>query len=245
MNTRIAAVLLLVCSICFAQAAPARPKNPATHPTEAQLHSAIKHAATLLKAENLDVEMYDAQKVGVARPLVAARLSRDGIACLVFYNRKPEGGLTQFFATIAPNDLPVLLTSIAMHEATHCIEQREAYVRNRFDKVLPPGSAGGSATVKVYVWAVKNGSPETWGEALADIVSLLYLKQATPERWLLLAKGIADMRRDLARKWPEHDTSPWLHKLIASDAEADADAIVNQSLFDTAFRLRRQYRPGG
>ena len=244
MKTFIAAMLLLVCGICSAQGAPGgRTKNPATYPTEVQLRTAIKNAAKLLKAEHLDVEIFDAQKVGLARPLVASRLSRDGAACLVFYNTKPEDGLTQFFATIAANDLPLLLTAIAMHEATHCVEQREAYVRNRFDKVLPPGSGSDSATAKGYLWAVNNGSLETWGEALADIVSLLYLKQAAPERWLPLATGIAGMRRDLASKWPEHDTSPWLHQIIAADA--DTDAIMNQNLFETAFQLRRKYRPGG
>ena len=96
-------------------------------------------------------------------------------------------------------------------------------------------------TVQGYMGAVKSGALQTWGEALADIVSLLYLKQATPDHWQELAKGVAGMRRDLARKWPGHDTSAWLYEIIA----ADANAPPNRGLFETAFQLRRQYRPGG
>jgi hypothetical protein len=227
-----AAFALLCCS--YASAAP--------YPTEGQLRAAIENAAKLVKAEGLELEIRDAQTVGLARPLLAARLSFESGVCVVFYNTKPEDGLTQYFETIASNDLPVLLTSMAMHEATHCVEEREAYVRKRFDKILPPGFRRDSATVQGYMGAVKSGALETWGEALADIASLLYLKQAAPDHWLELARGVAGMRRDLARKWPEHDTSPWLYKMIV--AGAGANAFVNQSLFETAFQLRRQYRPG-
>lgn len=244
MKTCIAAVLLLVCGMCFSQApSEVRPPNSAAYPTEDQLRAAIEHAAKLTQAEGLDLRMFDAQKFGVKQPLLAAQLNLDSGACLVYYNTKPEDGLTQYFETIAASDLPLLLNAMAMHEATHCIEQREAYVLQRFDKILPPELRSDSATVQGYVRAVKSGALETWGEALADIASLLYLKQAAPDRWVELARGVAGMRRDLAGKWPEHDTSPWLYKIIAADA--DADAMVNQSLFETAFQLRRQYRPGG
>jgi hypothetical protein len=134
----------------------------------------------------------------------------------------------------------VLLIAMATHEIAHCIEHREAYVRKHFDKILPPGYKSDNLTVQGYMGAVDSGALDTWREALADIASLLYLKQAAPNRWLKLAKGVARMRHNLARKWPEHDTSPWLFKIIA----ADADAPLNQSLFETAFHLRRQYRPG-
>jgi hypothetical protein len=243
MKACIAAVLLLVCGVSFSGEPPSggRYLNPAAYPTQAQLRAAIDNAARLLKAESLDVEMFDAQKVGRVQPLLAAGLNLETGACLIFYNTKPEDGLTQFFETIAEKDLPVMLNAMAMHEAAHCIEQREAYVRKRYDKILPPEFGRDSATVNGYVRAVKSGALETWGEALADIASLLYLKQAAPARWKELAKGVAGMRHSLARKWPEHDTSPWLYKFIA----ADADAGANQGLFETAFELRRQYRPGG
>jgi hypothetical protein len=227
------AFVLLCCS--YASAAP--------YPTEGQLRTAIENAATLAKAEDLDVEIFDAQKVGMAQPLLAARLSAETGTCQVFYNTKPEDGLTEYFETVDTNDLPVLLIALATHEVAHCIEYREAYVRKRFDKILPPGFRSDNATVQGYMGAVKSGALDTWGEALADIASLLYLKQATPNHWLELAQGVAGMRRDLARKWPEHDTSPWLYKIIA--AGADANAPLNRSLFETAFQLRRQYRPGG
>ncbi len=220
--------------------APAAP-----YPTEAQLRASIENAAKLVQAEGLDLERLDAQEVGLARPLLAARLNLKSGSCLVFYNAKPEDGLIQFFETIAERDLPVLLTAMAMHEATHCIEQREAYVRKRFDKILPPGFKRDNATVQGYVRAVESGALERWGEALADIVSLLYLRQAAPDRWLELAKGVAGMRRDLARKWPAHDTSHWLYRIIAAEEDADAGAITGQSLFETAFQLRRKFRPRG
>ena len=51
------------------------------------------------------------------------------MVCLIFYNTKPADGLNQFFDSIDQNDLPVMLTAMAVHEASHCIEQREAYVR--------------------------------------------------------------------------------------------------------------------
>jgi hypothetical protein len=215
----------------------------APYPTEGQLRTAIESAAKLAKAEGLDLELFDAQKAGMTRPLLAARLNLESGACLVFYNTKPEDGLTQYFETIAASDLPVLLIAMAMHEVAHCIEEREAYVHKRFYKILPPGYRRSSATVQGYLSALKSGALNTWAEALADIASLLYLKQAVPDRWVELAKGVAGMRRDLARKWPEHDTSPWLYKLIAADASADTAA--NRNLFETAFQLRWQYRPGG
>ena len=242
MKTCIAAALLLVCGICFSQGPPiGKPGNPTAYPTQGQLRTAIENAATLAQAEGLDVEIFDAQKVGMTQPLLAARLSVKTGACQIFYNTKPEGGLTQYFETIAANDLPVLLTAMAVHEVAHCIEYREAYVRKRFDKILPPGFRSDSMTVQGYMGAVKSGTLETWGEALADIASVLYLKQATPNHWLELAKGVAGMRHDLARKWPGHDTSPWLYNIIA----AGANVPRNQSLFETAFQLRRQYRPRG
>jgi hypothetical protein len=211
------------------------------YPTEDQLRTAIEIAAKQLQAEGLSLKMFDAQTVGKAQPLLAAGLNLDSGACLIFYNTKPEDGLTQYFETISETDLPLLLNSMAMHEVAHCVEQREAYVHKRFDKILPPGFGSDTATFNGYVQAVKSGALETWGEALADITSLLYLKQAAPDHWVELAKGVAGMRHTLAYKWPEHDTSPWLYKFIATDAEATA----NQSLFETAFQLRRQFRPGG
>ncbi len=242
MKTCIAAVLLLVCGVCFSQVPSiGRLENLAGYPTEHQLRAAIENAAMLAKTEGLEVEIFDAQKVGMAQPLLAAGLDVENGTCKLFYNTKPEDGLTQYFKTIRANDLPVLLIAMATHEIAHCIEQREAYIRQRFDKILPPGFSSDSMTVQGYMGAVKSGTLETWGEALADIASLLYLKQATPNHWLELAKGVAKMRGELARKWPEHDTSPWLYKIIA----AGADAPLNQSLFENAFELRRKYRPGG
>jgi len=45
------------------------------------------------------------------------------------------------------------------------------------------------------------------------------------------------MRQGLAGKWPEHDTSPWLYRIIS----ADVSQAANQSLFETALQLRNQY----
>ena len=86
---------------------------------------------------------------------------------------------------------------------------------------------------------VKSGAVETWGEALADISSLLYLKQNVPGLWLNLGRRISAMRRALAAKWPEHDTSVWLDRLIS----ADPTTPDNVSLFDAAFQYRKQFQP--
>ena len=212
----------------------------APYPTEDQFRLAIGEAAAMLKSEALELEVFDARKEGVTQPLLAAGLSITTGACLIFYNTDPEDGLNQFFDAIDQKDLPVMLNALAVHEATHCIEQREAYVRKRFGKVLPPDIKSENVTIQGYLSVVQSGALVTWGEALADIASVLYLQRAVPGQWVQLAKGIAAMRHDLAWKWPEHDTSAWLHKVIAADTGADA----GQSVFETAFALRMQYRPG-
>jgi hypothetical protein len=211
----------------------------APYPTEDQLRVAIQEVAGMLKTEGLELEVLDAKKEGMALPLMAAGLSLQSGVCIAFYNAEPEDGLIQFFAAVDKKELPVVLNALAVHEASHCVEQREAYVRKHFDKVLPPDFKRDHVTVQGYLSAVKSGALETWGEALADIASVLYLKRAAPGRWAHLASSIAAMRHDLAWKWPEHDTSVWLHKIIS----ADIGEVADQSLFETAFELRARYRP--
>lgn len=226
----LAALALLGC--IHAHAAP--------YPTEDQLRTAIGEVAGMLKSEGLELEILDARKEGLTQPLMAAGLSLPSGVCLVFYNTKPEDGLSQFFDATDQKDLPVMLTAMAVHEASHCIEQREAFVRKRFDKVLPPDFKRDNMTIQGYLSAVKSGALVTWSEAWADIASVLYLKRAVPGQWEHLSNRIAAMRHDLAWKWPEHDTSAWLHQIIA----ADSGETANQSLFETAFQLRTRYLPG-
>ncbi|MCY7386664.1 MAG: hypothetical protein LH481_01135, partial [Burkholderiales bacterium] len=172
-------------------------------------------------------------------PLMAAGLRLGDGVCVVYYNDSPEEGLIQFFEPVTAADLPIWLNSIAAHEVTYCIEQREAYIRRRFEVVLPPGIRHENATVQGYYSVVKSGAVETWGEVLADIVSVLYFRQTVPERWEQFATKLAAMRSDQARRWPEHNTSAWLQKLIASGAERPA----HLGLFEAAFQLRRQLQP--
>lgn len=227
----IAALALLLCS----------PASAVPYPTEDQLRAAIGEVAGMLKSEGIELEILDARKEGLTRPLMAAGLNQATGVCLVFYNTRPEDGLNQFFDSLDQQDLPVILNAIAVHEATHCIEQREAYVRKRFDKVLPPDFKRDNMTVQGYLSVVNSGALVTWSEALADIASVLYVKRTVPGQWVRLSNRIAAMRRDLAWKWREHDTSAWLHKIIAADiSEAEKQSA---SLFETAFQLRRQYRP--
>lgn len=224
-----AALTLLACS--QAGAAP--------YPDENQLRTAIGTGASVLRSEGLSLEMHDARAAGMKLSLLAAGLNLETGICTVFYNPEPVEGLSQFFAGLAEADLPTWLDAIAVHEATHCIEQREAYLRQRFDKVLPPGIEAGTMTVQGYLSVIQSGAVETWGEALADIASVLYLKRTVPARWTEFARGIAGLRRDLAGKWPEHDTSAWLERVIAAldDHEAHPD------LFEAAFQLRRRHQP--
>ncbi len=211
----------------------------APYPTADQLRNAIAEITPQLKSEQMDVVMLDAQKEGIELPLMAAGLRLGDGVCIVYYNAKPEEGLVQFFEPVSAPDMPIWLNSIAAHEITHCIEQREAYIRRRFERVLPPGVAHENVTVQGYYSVVKSGAVENWGEALADIVSVLYLKQAVPDRWQQFAGTLAAMRSSQAGKWPEHNTSAWLNKVIA----AGADKPEHLSLFEAAFQLRRQFQP--
>ena len=224
------AALAVLCCIS-ASAAP--------YPTEGQLRIAIGSVAGLLKTEGIRLEIFDAQKEGMTQPLLATALDVTGDSCLVFYNTKPENGLIQFFDAFHEKDLPVLLNALAVHEATHCFEQRKTMVRKRADKVLPADFKRDTTVSQGYVPAEKSDASVTWGEALADIASVLYLQQVVPGQWAYFANSLAAMRHDLARKWPAHDTSAWLYKIIAAEAGQAAD----QSLFEAAVQLRSQFRP--
>ncbi len=213
--------------------------HAADYPTERQFRQALNDITYVVQAEGLALEVLDAQTEGLDQPLLSAGLNITTNSCLVFFNTLPEDGLTQFFAATSERDIPLLLRVMAIHEVTHCIEQREAYVHQRFDKVLPEAYKQDNMSIQGYSSVVKSGAVETWGEALADISSLLYLKQTAPDQWLQLAGRISTMRHALAAKWPLHDTSVWLNRLIA----ANPDNGDNTNLFDAAFHYRKQFRP--
>lgn len=234
-RNRLAVTGIAAFGLCCAMGADA-----AGYPTESQFRQALDEVAGLVRAEGMELRVLDAQKEGLTRPLLAAGLNIEANACLVFFNTRPEDGLTQFFASLSERDLSPILRAISVHEVAHCVEQREAYVRLRFDKVLPDDYKQSDMTIQGYISMVQSGALETWGEALADISSLLYLKQTMPGRWLQLARRISAMRHELADRWPQHDTSAWLDRLI--DANPDIDESAN--LFDAAFKYRKQFRPG-
>jgi len=211
--------------------------SAAPYPNEEQLRLAIENVQWVAEEEGLEVEILDAQKEGITRPLMAAGLSLTRGTCLVFYNTQPLDTLRQFFATFNEEDLAIWLDAIAVHEFTHCVEQRAAYVRKQFDKVLPPGYERDKITIQSYLAVVKSGAVEMWGEALADLAALLYLRQAVPDRWQYFANELAGMRERFAEKYPAHNTGPWLRKAIA----ADAKVATNQNLFEAAFALRRRF----
>jgi hypothetical protein len=212
----------------------------AGYPTKIQFRQALNDIDGLVHAEGMQLEVLDAQKEGLDNPLLAAGLNIDTNTCVVFFNTRPEDGLTQFFAGLSEADLPQVLRALSVHELAHCVEQREAYVRKRFDKVLPDDYQQDDMTIDGYVSVVKSGAVETWGEALADISSLLYLKRTAPDHWLNLARRVSAMRHETAHKWPLNDTSVWLDRLI----EANPDIVGSASLFDAAFQYRKQFRPG-
>lgn len=232
---RIAALGIVLCGLAWAVGADA-----ADYPSESQFRQALDEIGAVVRAEGLELEVLDAQKEDVPLPLLSAGFKLGSNVCVVYFNTRREDGLTQFFAGLGERDLPPVLRAMSVHEVTHCIEQREAYVRRRFDKVLPDVYVQDDMSIDGYISVVKSGAVETWGEALADISSLLYLKQSAPDRWLHLARRISAMRRELAHRWPQHDTSAWLDRLI--DANPDIGEGVN--LFDAAFKYRRQFRPG-
>lgn len=216
------------------------PAFAAPYPTADQLRSAIGEITAQAKSEHLEVEILDAQQEGVTRPLMAASLSLDDGVCVIYYNSKPEDGLIQLFDAMPSRDVPIWLNSVAVHEIAHCVEKREAYIRHRFDKVLPPGYALHEPTIQGYSSVIKSGVMETWGEALADIASILYFQQAVPDRWEELSNRLIDMRSNLARKWPEHDNSDLLRKIVAAKPAIPA----NQSLYEASFQLRQQFSTG-
>jgi len=211
----------------------------AGYPTEGQFRQALGDIDGVVRAQAMVLEVRDAQKNGLDRPLFSAGLDLDSNSCVVFFNTRREDGLTQFFAGIDERDMAALLRAMSVHEVTHCVEQREAYVHQHFDRVLPEVYKQDNMTIQGYLSVVQSGAVEAWGEALADISSLLYLKQNVPRRWLELARRISAMRHSLAGKWPEHDTSVWLERLISANP-ASPD---NAGLFDAAFLYRRQFQP--
>lgn len=227
---RALAALLLFCGVA-AHAAP--------YPTADELRAAIGIAAGVARADGLTLEMEDARQAGVTLPLMAAGLNLKSGICQIYYNPAPEAGLAQFFEGVSVKNLPVWLSAIAVHEATHCIEQREGYLRGRFDKVLPPDLERRDMTLKSYLSVVKSGAVDNWGEVLADVASVMYLKQAAPDQWKSFAQAIIALRQELASKWPSHDTSPWLRNLLA----ANDDMPRQLNCFEAAFRWRRLLRP--
>jgi len=229
-----------VAAFCIAALAVLWPvgAQAAGYPTESQFRQALGDIDGVVRAQGMKLEVLDAQKNGLLRPLLSAGLNIDTNSCIVFFNTLPEDGLTQFFAGINEHDMPPLLRAMSVHEVTHCVEQREAYVRKDFDKVLPEAYKHEDMTIQGYYSVVKSGAVETWGEALADISSLLYLKQTVPGQWLDLARRISAMRHGLSDKWPLHDTSEWLDRLIDANPETGDQA----SLFDAAFQYRKQFQ---
>jgi hypothetical protein len=213
--------------------------HSAGYPTEGEFRQALHDIEDLVGAEGMSLQVLNAQEQGLTRPLLAAGLDLGSQACVVYFNTQPEDGLTQFFADIGEQEMPSLLRAMGVHEVTHCVEQREAYVHRRFDRVLPDAYRQEGMTIQGYFSVVRSGAVETWGEALADISALLYLKQAVPGQWRTLARRISTLRHELAHKWPLNDTSAWLERLI----EADPDTGDAATPFDAAFRYRQQFRP--
>lgn len=211
----------------------------APYPDEAQLREAIAAVAGLVRNEGLEVRILDAQKYGVSRPLMAAGLSVARGVCMVFYNSRPSSLLAPFFERMSGADLPVWLRAVAVHEVSHCVEQREGYVLGRFDRVLPPGFTRDGMTGAGYAAALRSGAMELWGEALADIAALLWLQQARPGDWRRFAGGLVALRDELAARNPSHNTAPWLRGIIDGGAAPDGE----RGIFETAFRLRRELRP--
>lgn len=213
--------------------------HSAGYPTEGEFRQALHDIEDLVRAEGMSLQVLNAQEKGLARPLLAAGLDLGRHACVVYFNTQPEDGLTQFFADVGEHEMAPLLRAMGVHEVAHCVEQREAYVHRRFDRVLPDAYRREDMTIQGYFSVVQSGAVETWGEALADISALLYLKQSVPGQWRALARRISTLRHELAHKWPLNDTSVWLDRVI----EADPDTGDQATPFDAAFQYRRQFRP--
>ena len=164
-----AALFFLFCAV---------PSPAAPYPSPGQLWQAIDEISARLMAEKMDVEVLDAIRDGVQLPLIAAGLRLGDGTCIVYVNEVVEVRMEKFFRMVPAQDMPIWLNPLALHEIAHSIEQRGAYIRRRFNLVLPPGMPRENITVQGYLAVVKSGSVETWAEALADIVSVLDFKEA-------------------------------------------------------------------
>src|ERR1700722_8569902 len=80
------------------------PVFAASYPTGDQLRKAIADIAAQVKSEKLEVEILDAQKEGVTRPMMSTGLSLGDGVCVVYYNTRPEDGLVQFFDSVPAQD---------------------------------------------------------------------------------------------------------------------------------------------
>ncbi len=139
--------------------------HAAGYPTESQFRQALGDIEGLVRAQDMALEVLDAQKEKLTLPLLSAGLNIGTNSCTVFFNTRPEDGLVQFFSAINERDMAPLLRAMSVHEVTHCIEQREAYVLKHFDKVLPDAYQHDDMTIQSYFSVVKSGAVETWGEA--------------------------------------------------------------------------------
>lgn len=211
----------------------------ATYPNEAQFRRAIAEVAPVAAAESLVLEALDAQKENLKRPFMASGLSLINGNCMVFYNTQPFADLKEFFDTMPEADLPLWLRVMAVHEITHCVEQREAFVHRRFARALPPGHIVKGMTVKGYLSDVKTREVGLWQEALADISAVLYLQQAEPTRWKRYAEELAALRAELAPRHPAHVTTGWIEQML----EREPVVRKGESVFERAFVLRMELNP--
>jgi hypothetical protein len=233
-QSRIRRAIWSACLMLTCAAAHALP-----YPDEAQFREAVTVADSYLKSQNIPMELLDARKERVSRPLMSAGLSlRDGV-CLIFFNPEPVADVQPFFDAMPSGDFAVLMRALAVHESAHCVEQRDAYLNKEFDKVLPPTIPRDGMNVQGYLSVVRSGAVEAWGEAFADLAALLYLKQQEPDRWVDLARQLLVLRIERAKLDPEHDTSPWISRFIAEQPSP----VAGQSIYERAFELRRLYRP--
>ena len=96
----------------------ALPVQSAGYPTEDQFRQALNDIDGLVREEGMALDVLDAQKNGLTRPLLSAGLNIDSNSCVVFFNAQPEDGLTQFFENTDERDMPLLLRAMCVHEVT-------------------------------------------------------------------------------------------------------------------------------
>lgn len=210
----------------------------APYPTKTQFEDAIAAIAPMVK-QQAGLEVIAESGGGWDVSLMAANLARG--KCRIVYDLEPTKEIIQdFFLPIADENLAAWLRAIVVHEATHCVQYKDAFMDGHLDGIVPPQYSRQITTIEAFILKRQEEPFTLWREAASDIAAVLYLAEEAPSCWRILVSHLYDIRRREASSAPEHDTSAWILGMLNSTQEP----LVSQSnLFEAAFTLRVKLQP--